>query len=70
MTLYEPGNPATLAQTLRAFIDSPDGLARAKAASLQAAERTFCWERQEQALLQNIQEAVRETRATPRKTHS
>jgi glycosyltransferase involved in cell wall biosynthesis len=66
VTLYEPGNPAALVQALRALIDSPDGLARAKAASLQAAERTFCWERQEPVLLQNIQDALRETRATSR----
>jgi glycosyltransferase involved in cell wall biosynthesis len=70
VTLYEPGNPAALAQALRTLIDSPDGLARAKAASLQAAERTFCWERQEQALLQNIQDALRETCATSRETRS
>jgi glycosyltransferase involved in cell wall biosynthesis len=78
VTLYEPGNPAALAQALQALIDSPDGLARAKAASLQAAERTFCWERQEQALLRHIQEALRETGAmshamsctTSRETHS
>ena len=70
VTLYEPGNPVALAQALRTLIDSPDNLARAKAASLQAAERTFCWERQEPILLQNIQEALRETRATSRASHS
>jgi hypothetical protein len=37
---------------------------------LQAAERTFCWERQEPALLQNMQDALRETGATSRTTHS
>ena len=70
VTLYEQGNPVALAQALRTVIDSPDNLARAKAASLQAAERTFCWERQEQVLLQNIQEALRERRATSRASHS
>jgi glycosyltransferase involved in cell wall biosynthesis len=70
VTLYEQGNPAALAQALRTLVDSPDGLARAKAASLQAAERTFCWERQEPALLQNMQDALRETGATSRTTHS
>jgi glycosyltransferase involved in cell wall biosynthesis len=68
VTLYEPGNPAALAHALRTLIDSPDALARAKAASLQAAERTFCWERQEPVLLQNIQDALRETGATSRET--
>jgi glycosyltransferase involved in cell wall biosynthesis len=69
VTLYEPGNPAALARALRTFIDSPDALARAKAASLQAAERTFCWERQEPTLLQNIQDALRETDAAFRAPH-
>jgi glycosyltransferase involved in cell wall biosynthesis len=70
VTLYAPGNPAALAQALCTLIDSPDGLARAKAAALQAAERTFCWERQEQILLQNIQGALRETRVTSHQAHS
>jgi glycosyltransferase involved in cell wall biosynthesis len=68
VTLYEPGNPAALAQALRTLIDSPDGVARAKAASLQAAQRTFCWERQEPVLLRSIEAALRETCATSRET--
>jgi glycosyltransferase involved in cell wall biosynthesis len=68
VTLYEPGNPAALAQALRTLIDSPDGVARAKAASLQAAQRTLCWERQEPVLLRSIEAALRETRATSRET--
>jgi glycosyltransferase involved in cell wall biosynthesis len=74
VTLYEPGNPAALAQALRTLIDSPDGLARAKAAALLAAQQTFCWERQEQILLRSIEAALRETgamcRTTSRNTHS
>jgi glycosyltransferase involved in cell wall biosynthesis len=70
VTLYEPGNPAALAQALRTLIGSPDGLARAKAAALQAAEQTFCWERQEQVLLRSIEAALRETCAMSRETHS
>jgi len=70
VTLYESGNPAALAQALRMLIDAPGALARAKAAALQAAERTFCWERQEQVLLGNIQEALRETCAASGETHS
>ena len=74
VTLYEPGNPAGLAQALRTLIDSPESLARAKAAASQAAERTFCWERQEQILLGSIEAALRETcamsRTTSRETHS
>ncbi|HMG80126.1 MAG TPA: glycosyltransferase, partial [Xanthobacteraceae bacterium] len=63
VTLYESGNPASLAQALRTLLDSPDGLARAKAAALQTAEQTFSWERQEPVLLRHIQEALRETGA-------
>jgi glycosyltransferase involved in cell wall biosynthesis len=70
VTLYAPGNPAALAQALRTLIDSPDGVARAKAASLQAAERTFCWERQEHILLQTIQEALRKMRVASDRTRS
>jgi glycosyltransferase involved in cell wall biosynthesis len=70
VTLYEPGNPAALAQALRTLIDSPDGLARAKAASLPAAARTFCWERQEQVLLRNVENALRETWVASRETRS
>jgi len=70
VTLYKPGNPAALAQALRTLVDSPDALARAKAAALQAAERTFCWERQEQVLLHNIQDALRKTCDASRETHS
>jgi glycosyltransferase involved in cell wall biosynthesis len=66
VTLYEPGNPAALAQALRTLIDSPDALARAKAAALQAAERVFCWERQEQVLLRTMQETLRDLRPVPR----
>jgi len=70
VTLYEPGNPAALAQALRTLIGSRDGLASAKAASLQAAERTFCWESQEPILLHSIEAALRETDAASRVTHS
>ncbi len=66
VTLYEPGNPVASVQVLRTLIDSRDGLARAKAAALQAAEQTFCWERQEQVLLRSIEAALRETCATSR----
>jgi glycosyltransferase involved in cell wall biosynthesis len=70
VTLYQPGNPAALAQALRTLIESANGLARAKAAALQAAERTFCWERQEQVLLRTMQEALRETCAVSGETRS
>jgi glycosyltransferase involved in cell wall biosynthesis len=52
--LYPSGKPEPLAQALNALLGSPDRLPRAKAASLQAAEKTFCWERQEGALLEAV----------------
>ena len=66
VTLYQPGNPAALARALRTLVDSPDGLARAKAAALQAAEQTFCWERQQQILLHSIEAALRNVRHVAR----
>jgi glycosyltransferase involved in cell wall biosynthesis len=44
--LYPPGQHAALAAQINKLLSSPDALSRAKAASLKAAEQTFCWERQ------------------------
>jgi hypothetical protein len=52
--LYPSGNPRALATALDALLGSPDRLATAKAASLRAAESTFCWERQEGVLLEAV----------------
>jgi glycosyltransferase involved in cell wall biosynthesis len=56
--LYPSGDAAALAARLNALLASPDRLARAKAAALQAAERTFCWERQESVLLETVARAL------------
>ena len=60
VSLYASGNPPALAQAITALLDSPERRRCARAAALQAAERTFCWERQEGALLERIDQALGE----------
>lgn len=56
--LYPSGNPCALAARINALLESPEMLKQAKAAALRAAEQTFCWERQQQVLLETIMRAV------------
>jgi glycosyltransferase involved in cell wall biosynthesis len=56
--LYPSGDAAALAARLDALLESAGTLRQAKAAALEAAERRFCWERQEQALLESINRAL------------
>jgi len=56
--LYPSGDAPALAARLDALLESADALRQAKAAALGAAERTFCWERQEQTLLESIKHAL------------
>jgi glycosyltransferase involved in cell wall biosynthesis len=56
--LYPSGDASALAARLDELLESADALRQAKAAALGAAERTFCWERQEQALLESIKRAL------------
>lgn len=56
--LYPFGDPPALAARLDALLGSGDALGHAKSAALAAAERTFCWERQEQGLLESIHRAL------------
>ena len=58
VSLYRSGDPRALAECINVLFNSPAGLARAKAAALQAAEQTFCWERQEESLLQSVTQAL------------
>jgi glycosyltransferase involved in cell wall biosynthesis len=58
VSLYTSNEPASLAATLNALLESPALLMQAKAMALTAAERTFCWERQEVALLNAAAQAV------------
>jgi hypothetical protein len=64
--LYRCGNPPEIAKALNSFVTSPERLARAKAASLQAAKNMFCWEQQEEILLAGIGRALRQTTVTSR----
>jgi glycosyltransferase involved in cell wall biosynthesis len=56
--LYPSGDASTLAARLDALLGSADTLGRAKEAALDAAGRTFCWERQEKALVESIARAL------------
>lgn len=56
--LYPSGDAPALAASLDALLESADVLRQAKDAALEAAERTFCWERQEKALLESIERAL------------
>lgn len=56
--LYASGEPLSLASSLNVFLELPERLQQAKAAALQAAERTFCWERQEPIFLDLISRAL------------
>jgi glycosyltransferase involved in cell wall biosynthesis len=59
--LYRSGDAPALAARLNALLESAGALQQAKAAALFAAERTFCWERQEPALLGSIRHALGST---------
>jgi glycosyltransferase involved in cell wall biosynthesis len=58
--LYPCGDPAALAARLDALLVSPELLNRTKASALRAAERTFCWERQEKVFLDCARRALSE----------
>jgi len=56
--LYEPGNPQALVDVLASLLGAPERLRGTKAAALRAAEQTFCWERQESALIECVLAAL------------
>jgi hypothetical protein len=56
--LYPPGNPRALAERLNEFLRSPEALVQAKLAALRAANEIFCWERQEEALIESVGRAL------------
>ncbi len=58
IALYQSGSPPALAKAFDTLLASPARLALAKAAALQAAATTFCWERQEAALLEGVAAAL------------
>src|SRR5262249_33171600 len=58
--LYPSGHAHGLAKAIHALVGSADRLELARAAALRADEATFCWERQEGALLEAVARALRE----------
>jgi glycosyltransferase involved in cell wall biosynthesis len=56
--LYPSGNSGTLAARLDSLLGSSESMEIAKISALQAAEQTFCWERQEKVLLQGVAQAL------------
>ena len=52
--LYASGNPQALANNLNELVASAELLRRTKTAALTAAQKTFCWEQQEGALLDAV----------------
>jgi len=58
VTLYEPGNARSLAAALDDLLQSPEKLASAKLAALQAAQQTFSWEKQEPVLRDAVSAAL------------
>ena len=56
--LIPSNHPLALAQALEDLLQTPDKLAVAKAAALQAAKEQFCWERQAEILLQAAELAL------------
>ena len=58
VTLYEPGNARSLADALDGLLRSPGKLGQAKQAALQAAQRTFLWEKQKPVLLDAMTAAL------------
>jgi glycosyltransferase involved in cell wall biosynthesis len=58
VALYQPGHSRSLAEALDGLLQSPDRLGRAKQAAVQAAQRTFCWEKQKPVLLDAVTAAL------------
>jgi glycosyltransferase involved in cell wall biosynthesis len=58
VSLYAPGHPEQLAERLQALLTSKAGLANAKAAALEAAEKTFSWERVAPRLVASVEHAL------------
>jgi glycosyltransferase involved in cell wall biosynthesis len=55
--LYPAGNARALAARINELLVRSESLERTKVAALRAAEKVFCWERQEGALLEAVTQA-------------
>jgi glycosyltransferase involved in cell wall biosynthesis len=58
VSLYASGDFVALAAHVNALLASPEHLSGAKTAALRAAERTFCWERQEKKVVEAVSHAL------------
>jgi glycosyltransferase involved in cell wall biosynthesis len=56
--LYPSGDAQGLAEALNVLLASPERMRRAKAAALEAARSIFCWEHQEQVLVDVVARAL------------
>jgi glycosyltransferase involved in cell wall biosynthesis len=57
--LMIPNNDVNaLVEALRVFLDDKGRLRKARAASIEAARRTFCWERQADTIVQSAERAL------------
>lgn len=59
VTIYEPGDPESLARALDQLLSNSFRLAAAKSAALKAASEEFCWERQAPVLVNSVDQAFK-----------
>lgn len=57
--LFENKNRASLVATLTQLLNNPADLEKAKAEALERAQAVFCWEKQEQKLVEWVQKAIK-----------
>jgi glycosyltransferase involved in cell wall biosynthesis len=65
--VYRSGRPSDLADCLNQLLKSTEKLRAAKRAALSAAERDFCWERQQKPFLRAVGQALSEPTTAPRR---
>lgn len=58
MSIYESGNPESLAASLNQLLDSAERLGEAKNSALRVAKNVFCWEHQMPVLLESVDRAL------------
>ena len=56
--VYPSGDSRSLALAVDGLLSSRETLGRGKAAALEAARRTYCWEQNAEALTQSVRNAV------------
>ena len=58
VAVVDQGSAGAMAEVIRTWVADPDALRRAKTAALDAARRTFCWERQAPAVTEAAADAL------------